>query len=160
MNQVISYPNIHFDPATNKLTLTLLGKVLEAKVLPRALAVSKFALPVLVSQLLEPLKKQLSDRWESVDAEEEIEAITADEEVVHEVMALAFWWATASYNNLDNVRLVHFQELSRLANDCLKLQAEKSEGTPALILGPGVMTLPGGATTKVRYMIVESVSAA
>lgn len=158
MNQVISYPNIHFDPATNKLTLTLLGKVLEAKVLPGALAVSKFALPVLVSQLLEPLKKSLSDRWESVDVEEDIEAIDADEKVVHEVMAVAFWWATASYNNLDNVRLIHFLELKRLAESCLELQS-KDSAAGALILGKGTLTLPNGQVSEIGTMAMTPVEA-
>lgn len=141
MTRVISYPNIHFDPANNKLTLTLMGQELGAKVIPGALVASKFTLPVLVAQLLEPIKKQLSARWDSVDAEEEIASIEADEIAVHEVMALAFWWATADYNILENVRRVHFNELVRLANDCLKLQTEKS-------------VIDSGA--QVGYMVTEA----
>lgn len=157
---IISFPNIYFDPASNTVRLTLIGQVMEAKVLQGALRASKFALPVLVGQLLQPLKQELSARWDRVDAEEDIASIEADEAVVHEVMAVAFWWATSDYNRMENVRLLHFNELVRLANDCLKLRAEKSTSALALILGAGVVTLPDGGTIKVGHMVVESVSAA
>lgn len=114
--QAIKTDNFSFDPATGKLELLALGQVLSATIRPEELERSLFVVPYMTARLLQPLQLTIEASWHEVETAEGVELLTAQEACIHLLMAYAFWWATQRYNTLESVKLMHFLDMVRMAD--------------------------------------------
>lgn len=113
--QFLNTETISFNPVTGELSINVLGLPMRAIISQEELRKSTWSVPSLASRLIEPLVLTVAASWSFVETNEEVAALTCQERALHEVMAQAFWWTTSHINSIDNVRLVHIQDLRRMS---------------------------------------------